>query len=1194
VKIAVYRAVAIYSILSFLQGKEMDVARHVIDTYFSDVTNVLVRHHLDSYADLLRNKIPNVIKGLNPVSLDLGDRRIEVYIGGKNGDDIRYLPPTDEFGNAILPHTCRLKNTTYSLKIQVSLDVEYTFSDGVVKERFEEFILGEIPLMLKSSLCYLSNMTSEQLYEAGECRFELGGYFIIDGQERVLLSQERLGENMFYATKRRRPPMTEDKKSFYEKTGKYMLEGSTEGEEYEYCSAIRSVSEDGARGPFSHFLTIPPRNQVPNEPDKILGLKSKNFADFLTRRLALIQLPGFNNEVPLFSVFNALGLTSDKDIYDTILAGIPEQERQIYDELFMELVLSHERFLQQELKKQDNPDEDPNMLVLYTQTRGKTKQSVYVNLFNDLFPHCSQYQNESPASFYRRKAYLLGLMTRMAMDVAVGAKPKTDREHYKFKRLYASGDLMFEEFRRVYKDLSKQMRTLLDSRVEFQRVTYEGKKLAEIILPQNLGIYWKSSSILDEFSKSFKGRWGGENGVSQVLTRYSYIGSIAHLRRVNVVMDKDTKLVEPRRIHGSSWGLFCPSDNPDGGNVGLIKSMALMATFSTASESELVFKLVRGFKHFTAIEAIHPSTWNPTWTKIFINSNLVGVCEKNTNEFHETLLKERRKGTLNKFVSLSWNHLDNEYNIYTDAGRPTRPIYREGTRETDVRKTKSWESMVEKLFDYVDASESDSIRISMTPCNEKRPSEIHGLAILSASTSIIPYSDHDPATRNAFTCQQAKQACSWFNTAFNKRFDTIATWLNYAGRSLTQTWTTNLVLGKDGCMPYGQTPIIAIATYTGHNQEDAVILNDNALKRGLFTITYYHGYDFQEEMKDTLSGTHTEFANVLTDPKYRESVERSPKYDYSKLGPDGIILKGAVVTDKTVLVGVVEPLRDASGQIKGYLDKSKTPKRGQSGFVDDVFVYEVEIAPRVYAKAVKIRVSENREPTLGDKFAARHGQKGTCGLKMAEEDLFYTASGICPDMIVNPHAIPSRMTIGMFVELLSSKLGLELGAISDATPFTTKNRLEETRSLMRKLGFEPHGNEIVYNGMNGEMIQAEIFMGPCFYVRVKQMVEDKINYRDTGPRKLLTHQPLEGRANDGGLKIGEMERDCLVSHGVSKFWNESMMERSDKEPTLFQPELGKFDANPEYSFVHMDVPYATRLFLNELQAMHIDVKLTTS
>lgn len=1167
----------------------MEVARHVFDTYFADVTNVLVRHHLDSYADLLNNKIPNFISGLNPIKVDIGeDRHINIYIGGKTGKEIKYLPPIDEVGNAVLPHTCRLENKTYALGIKATFEFEYNIGSEIITTRFEEVLLAQIPLMLKSALCYLSNMTSEQLYDAAECKFELGGYFVIGGAEKILLTQETLGYNMFYASKRAKPPSDPETRTVIQKEEATVLEGATKAEKFEYVAGIKSTSEDGTKGPSSHFLIIPPRNVKPNDPKELA--KVKDFGEFSTNRLALITLPGFTQPVPLISVFYALGLTTDKAIYDTILAGIPENERTLYDELFLELILSHEKFLRQQRASVEDQNEDMNMLTLYRYVRTRTKAGVYVNLYNEMFPHCELEEGESSSSFYRRKAYLLGILTRMAMEVALEIKPKTDREHYRFKRLYSSGDLIFQEFRRIYKELSKSMSVMLDSRVHYQQQSYEGAKLAELVQVENINTYWKAYMFMNDLEKSFKGKWGGKDGVSQELSRYSYLGSIAHLRRINVDIDKETKIIEPRRIHCSSWGFVCPTDNPDGHNIGLIKSLTLLCSLSTASESKLIKARIAKFKSFIPISTIHPSTWNPKWTRVFLNSNLIGVLESNQDTLHNELLTARRKGEINKFVSLCWNRLENEYLIYTDAGRPSRPIYREGINATQVTKTKEWTNMVKNLFDYIDAQETESIRISMEPFSETKPSEIHGIAILSASASVVPYSDHNAGVRNMFSCQQNKQACAWYNTAFNKRFDTIATWMNYAQRPLCQTWTMNNVLGKGGCMPYGKTPIVAIATYTGYNQEDSVILNDAALKRGLFTITYSHGYEANEEMIEPVMQIHTEFANIAIDPRFRETVSRKPEYDYALLGSDGIIQKGAVVNDKTILVGIVSPILNENGQITGYTDKSYVPKKGQRGMVDEVYIYQNSSGLR----CVKIRISEDREPELGDKFAARHGQKGTCGTRLAEEDMPHTASGIVPDMIVNPHAFPSRMTIGQLIEMMTTKLGLHLGALADATPFSTQNRVSETRDLLVKNGFHPYGHEILYNGMNGEMIDTEIFMGPTHYIRLKQMVEDKINYRATGPRKLLTHQPLEGRANDGGLKIGEMERDCLLSHGVSKFWNESMMERSDKETLLFQPELGKFDANPNYPYIKMESPYALRLLLNEIESMHISTHLTSA
>jgi DNA-directed RNA polymerase II subunit RPB2 len=387
--------------------------------------------------------------------------------------------------------------------------------------------------------------------------------------------------------------------------------------------------------------------------------------------------------------------------------------------------------------------------------------------------------------------------------------------------------------------------------------------------------------------------------------------------------------------------------------------------------------------------------------------------------------------------------------------------------------------------------------------------------------------------------------------------------------------------------------------YTGYNQEDSILLNEGSLQRGMFQTTYYHSYDFEEDAlemgsregdsRNPVVVRTAEFGNVATDPKYRETVSRKEGYDYSKLDSDGIIRAGESVTEKTILVGKVQPKTNSSGTVVGYTDVSEVPKRGQVGTVDAVYRY----VNRDGLRAVKVRVAEHRVPVLGDKFSARHGQKGTCGLRIAEEDMPYTSAGIRPDMIVNPHAFPSRMTIGQFIEAMSTKLGVEMGAIVDSTPFSTQNRVAETSELLLKAGFHPYGHEVLYNGQTGEMMEAEIFMAPTYYIRSKLMVEDKINFRATGPKKLLTHQPVEGRANEGGLRIGEMERDCLITHGVSKFLNESLMERSDKTELLFQPESGLLDANPELVSTMLTTPYALGLTVHELESMHISMKLVS-
>jgi DNA-directed RNA polymerase beta subunit len=322
-------------------------------------------------------------------------------------------------------------------------------------------------------------------------------------------------------------------------------------------------------------------------------------------------------------------------------------------------------------------------------------------------------------------------------------------------------------------------------------------------------------------------------------------------------------------------------------------------------------------------------------------------------------------------------------------------------------------------------------------------------------------------------------------------------------------------------------------------------------------------------------------------------MKRKEGFDYEMLDEDGIIRVHSLVNSDTILLGMVSPITSPTGTITGYRDVSIEPKRGQVGRVDAVYTYTTLVSAgdkMIGLKGVKIRIVEDRSPTIGDKMSSRHSQKGTIGQIVLEEDMPFTARGVRPDLIFNPHGIPTRMTVGQFLEAGTNKIGIALGSFVDATPFTVDNRIPDLKAALMKMGFEPHGHEVLYNGMTGEQMDADIFMGPIYYQRLKQMVEDKISYRDTGPKTMLTHQPTQGRSNEGGMRIGEMERDSLVSHGISKFIRESFMERSDKTTVQINKETGRIDTSRDT----IEMPYAMSVFTQELESMHIEPRIITS
>lgn len=1144
----------------------MEAPKHVLRRLFRDTSFPLVDHHLSSFNAMLETSIPTFIKVSNPFQLELSDKRfIRIYIGGKDGSKISFEPPVDEHGGPIVPHACRLDNKSYTLTFRGDVVFEYVFPEGMgepVVNTFENIVIGEIPLMLRSRNCYLTAMDG---YPLGECLYELGGYFIIDGKERVLLTQELLGNNMMYSGLRDRKAASTSEDSPDEPAElKRVVKTSFEGEK-EFYVGIKSVSEDASKGPYSHYLVLSPPSAW-NEDDVE---KSRS------KRSLVITLPGFTEPVPVLSIFAALGVTSDRDLYDLILAGVPDRDRLAYDDVFQQLVLSHTVLLEKA---------GSDLEVLERLTKRKYRSEVIQNIYELMFPHIES--SENPGTLLRRKAYLLAQMVRMAIDVSLERKPPSDRDNIEYKRFNTSGDLMFQEFRRIYREVSKNMLLKLDSRIQYERKTYEGRGLTQLVERETVGTYWRKYMMMNEFTKSFKGQWGGRDGIAQELSRLSYVSYLSQLRRTSLQIEPSMNTAPPRRLYASQFGLTCPIDSPDGSGVGHLKSLAILAKVSNAFPSSVIRTKLFETKLVRRIEDIHPSTWLPASTRVYVNSDLVGLCTGNTEDLHVQLLTLRRIGEFRFDVSLAWNRLENIYTITCDAGRPIRPVYREGVIESDVLAAKTWQDLM-NLMDFVDATESGVARFSLTPFHPILQSEIHMSFCLSPLANLTPFLDHNPGTRNNFSIAQQKQACSWFHTNYNKRFDTISSITVNPQKPLSHTWMYREMMGSGGCMPYGENVIVAFTTYGGHNQEDSMIINENSLKRGMFRTHYFHSYDVRETILDpsVVPPLRTLFANPVTNPKYSDAVKRKEDVSYEMLDADGIIKLNSIVDDKTVLVGIVTPITDSEGTEKGFRDASQLPKRGQHGRVDGIYRYSMPDG----SNGVKIRIVEERSPLPGDKMASRHSQKGTVGQLIPEENMPFTDRGMRPDILFNPHGLPTRMTIGQLIEAMSNKLGIQLGTFIDATPFTVSNRIADLKTEMTLRGFEPHGHEILYNGETGEMMEADVFMGPIYYQRLKHMVEDKINYRATGPKTLLTHQPLHGRSKGGGLAIGEMERDGMVAHGMSKFLHESFMDRSDGGEIQINRSEGTLDTSPDT----IPMPYAMSLFVKELESSHIQIKLIT-
>jgi len=477
--------------------------------------------------------------------------------------------------------------------------------------------------------------------------------------------------------------------------------------------------------------------------------------------------------------------------------------------------------------------------------------------------------------------------------------------------------------------------------------------------------------------------------------------------------------------------------------------------------------------------------------------------------------------------------------------------------------------------------------------------------MLGAMAGCIPFSDHNQAPRNTYQAAMGKQAVGLYATNFRHRYDTMAFVLNYPQRPLVSTHVAGLINSNHALS--GINAIVAIATYTGFNQEDAVILNQSAVERGMFGATFYR--TFREQNNKNHSSGEEEF--FCRPDAYTGAGEKGKRgglklHNYAKLGDDGFVPENTFVQAGDVIVGKVMPQK--IGSTVHHKDTSLVLKNNEKGFVDRNSYgnrYFINVNGEGYTFS-KTRIRTERVPTIGDKFSSRHGQKGTMGMMYAQQDMPFTSEGLVPDIIINPNAIPSRMTIGQLMECIMGKACCGVGAFGDATPFTGVT-VDDIAKQLAACGMEERGNEVMYNSRTGDQIQTAIFVGPTYYQRLKHMVDDKIHSRsNNGPVVMLTRQPAEGRARDGGLRLGEMEIECNWAHGIMHFLKERFMECSDNYRVFVCKKCGMMSVvNPEHNiysckacnnttnFAEIRIPYACKLLFQEIQAMGIGTKLLT-
>ncbi|PVI08382.1 RNA polymerase II [Periconia macrospinosa] len=1153
----------------------------VITSFFD--TKGLVSQQLDSYDEFTRNTIQDIVSENGNVILEQN----QPYDPDEDRDPIikrRYIitfgrvflaRPTHVEGdgstNQLYPHEARLRNLTYSSammaaidnKIMIARETTYADDDDENTESFggtqikweredppeqegAQVFIGKLPVMLRSELCHLRNQTDEALFGLNECPYDQGGYFVINGSEKVLIAQERSAANIVQVFRKKQGPIP-------------------------WIAEIRSAVEKGTRLISSFNIKWCENSQV----------QARTPGPFV-----YATLPYIKADVPMGLVFRALGIVSDQDILNHIC----------YDHRDTPLLELLKPSIEEASVVQDKEE-----ALDYIGKRGtsqgatKDKRLKYAKdiMMREFLPHISQKEGQDT-----RKAFFFGYMVHRLLQCVLGRREEDDRDHFGKKRLDLAGPLIANLFRILFlkltKDVYKYLQRCVENNTDFNvQIAIKGAVITN-------GLKYSLAT----------GNWGDQKkaasakaGVSQVLNRYTYASTLSHLRRTNTPVGRDGKLAKPRQLHNSHWGLVCPAETPEGQACGLVKNLSLMCYVSVGSESQPITDFMSG-RNMELLEEYDPQM-NPYATKVFVNGVWVGT-HSNPQQLIATVQELRRNGTLSYEMSLVRDIRDREFKIFTDAGRVMRPLFVvendfrspmkdrlrftrqhlnmliqdesvdvSGMNEKQADEARyGWRGLLQSgCVEYLDAEEEESAMIVFSPEDldewremkqgnntavQEKPAdkrlapvkpkpnssiaaythcEIHPAMILGICASIIPFPDHNQSPRNTYQSAMGKQAMGVALTNYALRMETMMNVLYYPQKPLATTRSMEYLRFRE--LPAGQNAIVAIACYSGYNQEDSVIMNQSSIDRGLFRSLFYRAYTEQEKRIGV---------NVLEqfEKPTRADTMRLKAGTYDKLDDDGVVAPGVRVSGDDVIIGKTAPIPADTKELgqKTSLHTKRdvsTPLRStENGIIDQVlFTTNTE-----GLRFVKVRTRTTKVPQIGDKFASRHGQKGTIGITYRQEDMPFTRDGLTPDLIINPHAIPSRMTIAHLVECLLSKVGAINAREGDATPFMDIT-VDQVSNLLLEKGFQKRGFEIMYNGHTGRKLRSQIFLGPTYYQRLRHMVDDKIHARARGPLQILTRQPVEGRARDGGLRFGEMERDCMIAHGAAAFLKERLFEVSD-------------------------------------------------
>jgi DNA-directed RNA polymerase subunit B len=1035
--------------------------------------------------------------------------------------------------NQITPNEARLRDLNYMAPIMLRVAI---IEDGVQKD-FETIKIGDMPVMVRSKVCtlYGENLDSyieknngpvngtrkEKLQYVGEDPNDPGGYFIIGGSERVIVSLEDLAPNRILVE--------------YE-------------EKYEAKVEVAKV--------FSQKSGFRALTSMEKGNDGVIN----------------VSIPSVAGTVPLVILMKALGMGKDVEIHDAI-KSVAEMDPIIYANI------EDSKNVKNLPPNGVNTTEDS---ITYLEKRfasGQAKEyrekKVSQMLDKSLLPHLGDSSDDR-----MKKAIYLGRMARSLLELNLGIRKEDDKDHLANKRIKLSSDLLDELFRGAFQAVMKDLKYQLEK-------TYNRKKGIRIkpAVRQDL----LTQKILHAMAT---GNWtGGRTGISQLLDRVSNVSTMSHLRRIISPLTRSQPHFEARDLHPTQWGRMCPNETPEGQNCGLVKNAALMINVTEGIDPAAIMDLL------VQLGVGEIKEERPSEGRVYLNGDLVGYYD-DLASLTKTIREKRRNGEISHEVNIKHDDRINEVIINCDRGRLRRMllVLRNGNTVIDNKTLKKISTGDLQIIDllntgmveWIDAEEEENLFVAVYPyaVPEKCPNcgsfiyrskvrwedpgktsdvvpetfdvrcelcsqvfkvnslltkehthlEIDPALILGVVASMIPYPEHNSSPRITMAAAMTKQSIGLSSTNFRIRSDTRGHVLHYPQIPLVKTRIMDYVNYER--KPAGQNFVVAVLSYQGYNIQDAIVFNKASIERGLGRSSFFRTYSAEERRYP--GGQEDKFEI----PTHDVLGVRAEEF-YKNLDESGVIFPESYVQGSDVLVGKTSPPRflEEGGDKLGpqrRRESSITMRPNESGFVDNVILTVSESNSR----SVKIKVRSDRTPEIGDKFASRHGQKGVIGVVVPQEDMPFTESGTIPDIVFNPHAVPSRMTVGHILEMIGGKVASMNGQLIDGTIFSGEPE-ESLRAQLTKYGFRHTSTEVMYDGIVGVKYKAEIFTGVVYYQKLHHMVAGKFHARSRGPVQILTRQPTEGRSRQGGLRFGEMERDTLIAHGAAMVIKDRLLDQSD-------------------------------------------------